>query len=71
MNADSSAPETGRVQRSIGLLGATGVGLGAIVGGGILVLAGVALSTAGPGAIVAFALNGFVTGIHSFQLTQM
>lgn len=32
--------------------------MGAIVGGGILALAGVAFAAAGPGAIVAFALNG-------------
>jgi len=34
--------------------------VGAIVGGGILALAGVAFATAGPGAIVAFALNGVI-----------
>ena len=39
-------------KRSIGLLGATGVGIAAIVGGGILALAGVAFATAGPAAIV-------------------
>jgi amino acid transporter/nucleotide-binding universal stress UspA family protein len=44
--------------RHIGLFGATALGVGAIVGGGILALAGVAFATAGPGAIVAFALNG-------------
>ncbi|MDT8435777.1 MAG: amino acid permease [Gemmatimonadota bacterium] len=45
-------------QRHLGLFGATSLGVGAIVGGGILALAGVAFATAGPGAIVAFALNG-------------
>ena len=44
--------------RQIGLFGATSVGVGAIVGGGILALAGVAFSTTGPSAILAFALNG-------------
>ena len=47
-------------QRNIGLFGATSLGVGAIVGGGILALAGVAFATAGPGAIVAFALNGVI-----------
>jgi len=42
------------------LLGATGVGVGAIVGGGILALAGVAFATTGPSAILAFALNGAI-----------
>jgi APA family basic amino acid/polyamine antiporter len=48
--------EPGR--RHIGLFGATAVGVGAIVGGGILALAGVAFATTGPGAMLAFALNG-------------
>lgn len=55
-------------ERHIGLTGATTLGVGAIVGGGILALAGVAFATAGPAAIVAFALNGgiaFLT-VHSF-----
>lgn len=47
-------------QRNIGLFGATSLGVGAIVGGGILALAGVAFATAGPAAIVAFALNGVI-----------
>ena len=45
-------------ERHFGLLGATGVGVGAIVGGGFLALAGVAFASAGPSAILAFALNG-------------
>ena len=45
--------------RSLSLLGATGVGVGAIVGGGILALAGVAYATTGPSAVVAFALNEY------------
>jgi len=47
-------------RRTLGFFGATGVGVGAIVGGGILALAGVAFETAGPSAILAFALNGCV-----------
>jgi len=42
------------------LFGATSLGVGAIVGGGILALAGVGFATAGPGAIIAFALNGVI-----------
>lgn len=36
-------------KRTISLIGATGIGVGAIVGGGILALAGVAFSASGPG----------------------
>ena len=60
-----------KLERSIGLLGATGVGVGAIVGGGILALAGVAFAAAGPGAIVAFALNGFVAVLTALSFAEM
>ncbi len=47
-------------ERTMGLFAATALGVGAIVGGGILALAGVAFATAGPAAIVAFGLNGVI-----------
>jgi amino acid transporter len=50
-------------KRTIGLAGATGVGVGAIVGGGILALAGVAFERTGPGAMLAFGLNGVIAAI--------
>lgn len=46
--------------RTIGLLGASRIGIAAIVGGGILALSGAALSAAGPAALVAFAANAAV-----------
>lgn len=58
-------------QRKIGLVGATGVGVGAIVGGGIFVLAGVAFASAGPGAIVAFALNGVIASLTALSFAEM
>ncbi len=44
----------GHTQRSIGLFDATSIGVGAIVGGGILALAGTAFAATGPGAVLAF-----------------
>ena len=44
----------------MGFLDATTIGLGAIVGGGIFALSGVAFAATGPGAILAFALNGLI-----------
>ena len=58
-------------KRTIGFFGATSLGLGAIVGGSILALAGTAFAKAGPSAIIAFALNGFVAYITALSFAQM
>ncbi len=57
--------------RTLGFLGATGIGVGAIVGGGILALAGVAFATTGPGALVAFALNGVIALLTALTFAEM
>ncbi|MBN1945589.1 MAG: amino acid permease [Bradymonadales bacterium] len=57
--------------RTIGLLGATGVGFGAIVGGGILALAGAAFSVTGPGAILAFGLNGAIAILTVLSFAEL
>ncbi|MGW8257046.1 MAG: APC family permease, partial [Thermoguttaceae bacterium] len=61
-------------ERTMGLFEATSLGVGAIVGGGILALAGVAFATSGPSAILAFAINGllaFLTALSFAQLATM
>lgn len=58
-------------ERRIGLFAATGVGVGAIVGGGILALAGVAFATTGPAAILAFALNGLIALLTALSFAEM
>ena len=58
-------------RRHIGLLGATGVGVGAIVGGGILVLAGAAFAATGPAAIIAFAVNGVIAILTALSFAEM
>ena len=58
-------------ERKIGLFGATSVGVGAIVGGGILALAGVAFSTTGPAAILAFGLNGVIAMLTALSFAEM
>ncbi len=57
--------------RHLGLFGATALGVGAIVGGGILALAGVAFATAGPGAILAFALNGAIAFLTAASFARL
>lgn len=58
-------------ERSVTLVGATGVGVGAIVGGGILVLGGVAFHEAGPSTLLAFALNGVVAVLTALSFAEM
>ncbi len=58
-------------QRHLGLFDATGIGVGAIVGGGILALAGTALVATGPGAWLAFALNGVIAIITALSFAEL
>ena len=59
------------IKRTIGLLGATGIGVGAIVGGGILALAGVAFAQTGTGAMAAFTLNGLIAFFTVLSFSEM
>ena len=61
----------GTIERSIGLAGATGVGIGAIVGGGILALAGVAYATTGPATLLVFAANGVIAVLTALSFAEM
>jgi APA family basic amino acid/polyamine antiporter len=58
-------------QRQFGLMGTVGVGVGAIVGGGILALAGVAFASTGPAAIIAFSLNGLIALITALSFAEL
>ena len=58
-------------ERHLGLYGATALGVGAIVGGGILALAGIAFATAGPAAILAFALNGGIAFLTAMSFARL
>ncbi|MBA2244364.1 MAG: amino acid permease, partial [Gemmatimonadetes bacterium] len=53
------------------MVGATGIGVAAIVGGGILVLGGVAVAEAGASAIVAFALNGAIALLTALAFAEL
>lgn len=68
MNTDPSFPTDGR---SIGFVAAVGIGVGAIVGGGIFVLGGVAVAEAGLAAIVAFALNGAIALLTAMVFAEL
>lgn len=49
------------LSREMGVLSATMIGVGAMIGAGIFVLTGIAAGAAGPGLLLVFALNGVVT----------
>ncbi len=57
--------------RTMGLVGATAVGVGAIVGGGILALTGAAFASTGPSAVLAFALNGVIALLTAMSFAEM
>lgn len=57
--------------RHFSFWGATGVGVGAIVGGGILALAGAAYAATGGGAVLAFALNGVIALLTVFSFAEL
>jgi APA family basic amino acid/polyamine antiporter len=57
--------------RHLGLFDTTGIGVGAIVGGGILVLAGTAFAATGPGAWLAFLLNGIIAVITALSFAEL
>ncbi len=64
--------ETQRLKRSLGLLEATMIGVGAMIGAGIFGLTGIAAGKAGPvGLLLAFALNGIVTSMTGLTYAEL
>ncbi len=61
------------LKRSLGVWGATSIGIGAIIGAGIFVLSGVASGIAGPAVILSFLVAGitsFLTALSSAELSS-
>ncbi|MEJ2165300.1 MAG: amino acid permease [Desulfobacterales bacterium] len=71
MDQPGSQNQQNSQKRAMGLFGATGVGVGAIVGGGVLALAGVAFKATGPSAMLAFLLNGILAVVTAFSYAEM
>ena len=57
--------------RRLGLVDATSIGVGAIVGGGVLALAGVAMTATGPSAALAFGLNGVIALLTALSFAEL
>jgi amino acid transporter/nucleotide-binding universal stress UspA family protein len=57
--------------QDLGLFDASMIGIGAMIGAGIFVLTGIAAGVAGPGALLAFILNGFVTLLTALSYAEL
>ncbi|MFB6096012.1 MAG: APC family permease [Haloferacaceae archaeon] len=55
----------------LGLLDATMIGMGAMIGAGIFVLTGLAAQIAGPAALLVFVLNGVVTAFTGLSYAEL
>jgi amino acid transporter/nucleotide-binding universal stress UspA family protein len=60
-----------RLSREMGLMDATMIGVGAMIGAGIFVLIGIAAGVAGPALILAFVLNGFVALLTAMSYAEL
>jgi amino acid transporter len=58
-------------EANLGLLDATMIGMGAMIGAGIFVLTGLAAEIAGPAAILVFVLNGVVTAFTGLSYAEL
>ena len=59
------------LSREMGLMDATLIGVGAMIGAGIFVLTGIAAGVAGPGLIIVFSLNGLVALLTAFSYAEL
>ena len=59
------------LNRSLSFWGATGIGIGAIIGTGIFVLIGVASGIAGPAVILSFIIAGFVAMLSGLSTAEL
>src|SRR3989304_7043891 len=59
------------LSREMGLMDATLIGVGAMIGAGIFVLTGIAAGVAGPGLIITFSLNGLVALLTAFSYAEL
>ncbi len=60
-----------RLSREMGLMDATMIGVGAMIGAGIFVLIGIAAGVAGPALIIAFMLNGLVALLTAMSYAEL
>jgi len=66
-----SKQQTRSPEANLGLLDATMIGMGAMIGAGIFVLTGLAADIAGPAAILVFGLNGVGTAFTGLSYAEL
>lgn len=59
------------LKRELGLVGATNIGIGNIIGAGIFVLSGMAAGLAGPGVVLSFVIAGFITLLTALSCAEL
>ena len=66
-----SRTRTRKLKRQIGVVGATLLGLGSILGTGVFVSFGLAMETAGPAVLIAIVIAGLVAGCNALSSAQL
>ncbi|AGN02530.1 cationic amino acid transporter [Salinarchaeum sp. Harcht-Bsk1] len=66
-----SSQQTRSPEANLGLLDATMIGMGAMIGAGIFVLTGLAADIAGPAALLVFGLNGVGTAFTGLSYAEL
>jgi len=63
--------ENPKFKRHMGVLGATNVGIGAMMGSGIFILSGVVAGVVGPALFIAYLLSGFITLFTAINYSEL
>ena len=72
MSETFGKPEAeGKFARRLGLIGATNIGLGAMLGGGIYVISGAAAGMIGPALILAYLVTGLLTVFTAINYAEL
>jgi amino acid transporter len=69
--ASTDKSKDGKFARRLGLIGATNIGLGAMLGGGIYVISGIAAGMVGPIIIIAYLITGLLTIFTAVNYSEL
>ncbi|MFW9850270.1 MAG: APC family permease [Candidatus Thorarchaeota archaeon] len=69
--ASTASSKEGKFARRLGLIGATNIGLGAMLGGGIYVISGTAAGIVGPALILAYFATGALTVFTALNYAEL